>query len=59
MKKIKTVNDFNCLYYHIREYIKNRVDEIYIFDNTFDYKEFISTYDICLKLILINHTYTK
>ena len=59
MKNIKNVNDFNDLYYHISDYVVNKINEIIKLIITFDYNDFIVTYDICLKLILMNHTYPK
>ena len=56
MKKIKNNNDFNNLYYHIRHYIKNKIYEVINVNELvckFDVNDFIITYDICLKLILL------
>ena len=54
MKNIKTVNDFNDLYYQISDYVVMNINELNI---TFDHKDFIVTYDMCLKLILMYHPY--
>ena len=56
MKRIKNNNDFNNLYYHIRDYIKNKIYEIINVNELvckFDVNDFVLTYDICLKLILL------
>jgi hypothetical protein len=60
MKNIKTVNDFNDLYYQISDYVVNKINEIIKINElniTFDYKDFIVTYGMCLKLILMYHPY--
>jgi len=56
MKKIKNNNDFNNLYYHIRHYINNKIYEVINVNELvckFDVNDFVLTYDICLKLILL------
>ena len=57
MKNIKTVKDFNEFYYHISDYIVNKINKVAI--RGVDYNDFIITYDTCLKLILMNHKYPK